>query len=146
MAARKMLNPAAWPRRNPAITNVARSPHNIVRSRSTQCRVIRGTLVGSDTAKANGITVRSNTPALDLCRRLIDGGADPRSKLELYRGDTLALTIANVGVAARLTVNGKGTNFCVRKRWAQRRPCKIPGPDDVGHQLHLMLEFAGGGR
>ena len=50
-------------------------------------------IIGSDNVAALGITVRSSSPLLCLCRVLLDAGADPDQPLHAFRGDALALTI-----------------------------------------------------
>jgi hypothetical protein len=50
-----------------------------------------------------------------MCRKLIDAGHDPSTPLQVYRGDVLALTVATIGIGARVAINGKGIGF----RWAE---------------------------
>jgi len=42
----------------------------------------RAELVGDDSCSALGITVRSSSPVLALCRKLVDAGHDPATPLE----------------------------------------------------------------
>jgi len=77
--------------------------------------VISVTLTGSDTAAALGITVRSSSPLLCLCRALLDAGADLDQPLHAFRGDVLALTIRTLADGARLEVNQHGTGFTPRR-------------------------------
>jgi len=53
----------------------------------------RAELRGDDICDACGITVRSSTPVLALCRKLVKAGYDPATPLEAYRGDTLCLRV-----------------------------------------------------
>jgi hypothetical protein len=69
-------------------------------SRSIQT-AIRAELIGSDCCCALGITERSTTPVLTLCRRLVEAGHDPATPLEGWRGSTLCLRIRRIGEAAR---------------------------------------------
>ena len=46
-------------------------------------------------------------------------GFAPSGRMEVYRGSTLALTVASIGVAAGLEVNSHGTAFN-RRRERQR--------------------------
>jgi hypothetical protein len=75
-------------------------------------------LIGSNCAIALGIKAHSPSPVLALCRDLVEAGHDPATPLHVYRGNTLALKIRSIGVAARLEVNGEGTGF---------RPAAKPG-------------------
>ena len=59
---------------------------------------------GVDTCTAANITAHSHTPVLTLCRKMIAAGIDPATELQVFRGDTLALTFRNIGEAAKLTV------------------------------------------
>ena len=68
-------------------------------------------LIGSDTCTALGIVARGNAPALGLCRKLIEAGANPATPLDVYRGDTLCLIVRSIGESARLELNGHGTGF-----------------------------------
>ena len=65
---------------------------------------------GADTCAAANITARSHTPVLSLCRKMIAAGIDPATELEVVRGDTLALTIRNIGEAAKLAVRESGSD------------------------------------
>jgi hypothetical protein len=49
---------------------------------------IRAELVGDDACTALGKTVKSPSPVLALCRKLVDAGHDPATPLEAYRGAT----------------------------------------------------------
>ena len=75
---------------------------------------IRAELIGSATATALGISARSNSPILTLCRLLIRAGHNPSARLEAYRGSTLCLRVCSIGEGARLTVkepNGGRAHF-----------------------------------
>ena len=65
---------------------------------------------GVDTCTAASITARSHTPVLTLCRKMIAAGIDPATELQVFRGDTLALTIRNIGEAAKLAVRESGSD------------------------------------
>ena len=65
---------------------------------------IRAELTGSATATALGISARSNSPILRLCRLLIRAGHNPSARLEAHRGSTLCLRVCSIGGGARLTV------------------------------------------
>jgi hypothetical protein len=45
-------------------------------------------LRGDDICDALGIAVRSSSPVLALCRKLVRAGYGPATPLEAYRGDT----------------------------------------------------------
>src|SRR5262249_32379121 len=80
-------------------------------------------LIGSDTCTALGITSRSSTPVLEMCRRLIKAGCDPHRPLWAYRANTLAVIVAKIGQGAQLEINPKGTGFISHRACAQGRPC-----------------------
>ena len=69
----------------------------------------------SNSCAALGVTARSSSPVLALCRKLIDAGHDPATPMDVYRGDTLALRVRSIGEAARLQVNARGTGFVALK-------------------------------
>jgi hypothetical protein len=58
-----------------------------------------------DICSALGITVKSPSPALSLCRKLIALGHDPSTPLDARRGDVLCLRIRSIGEAAGLEVS-----------------------------------------
>jgi len=62
--------------------------------------------LAGDTCTALGITAKSDSPVLALCRKLIAAGHDPATPLEAYRGDALALRVKSIGQGANLQVNG----------------------------------------
>jgi hypothetical protein len=68
-------------------------------------------LSGDDTCTAAGLTARSSSPVLALCRMLVEVGHDPSMPLHVYRGDVLALTVRSIAEAAALQVNARGTGF-----------------------------------
>jgi hypothetical protein len=68
-------------------------------------------LIGDDTATACGITVRSTSPVLVLCRELIATGMTPDAALTVFRHGTVALRVRSIGEAAALEINSKGTGF-----------------------------------
>jgi hypothetical protein len=72
--------------------------------------VIRVELTSTGACTAANITARSHTPVLALCRKMIAAGIDPATELQVFRGDTLALTIRNIGEAAKLTVRESGSD------------------------------------
>jgi hypothetical protein len=78
--------------------------------------MIRAELIGSDTCTAVGLTIKSGTPVLALCRTLIEAGHDPGMPLEVYRGDTLCLRVRSIGEAAGLRMDTDKTGRPVFKR------------------------------
>jgi hypothetical protein len=72
---------------------------------------VRAELIGSDTATALGIAVRSSSPVLALCRKLLEVGFDHTTPLEAWRGDTLCLRVSSIGEAAVLEVAPHGVGF-----------------------------------
>jgi hypothetical protein len=83
--------------------------------------IIRAELKGDDIALACGFVIRSSSPLLALCRKLIDAGYDPSTPLAAYRGDTLCLKVQSIGEAAGLEVNARGTSF-KRQRTVRAAP------------------------
>jgi hypothetical protein len=73
---------------------------------------IRAELSSDSYCTALGLTVRSPSPVLALCRKLIEvstyGSSTP---LNAYRGDVLCLQVRSIGEAATLTVDDHGTGF-----------------------------------
>jgi hypothetical protein len=69
--------------------------------------------LSSDTfASALNFTVRSPSPVLALCRKLVDSGTYGSSiPLDAYRGATLCLRVRSIGEGAALAINSKGTGF-----------------------------------
>jgi hypothetical protein len=76
--------------------------------------LIRAELIGSNECRAAGLTVRSPSPILAMCRRLLAAGINPDLRLDCYRGSTLALTVISIGYGAGLEINGHGTGFIAR--------------------------------
>jgi hypothetical protein len=94
--------------------------------------MIKAQLRGDDTAEACGLTIRNSSPVLALCRRLIEAGHDPSTRLEAYRGDVLCLSIRSIGEAANLTVSPHSVGFVrlpERRIAPPKRPPDKPGPD-----------------
>jgi hypothetical protein len=78
--------------------------------------MIRAELSSDSYATALGVTVRSPSPVLALCRKLIEAGYDPGTPLEAYRGDTLCLRVRSIGEAAGLRMDTDKTGRPVFKR------------------------------
>jgi hypothetical protein len=89
--------------------------------------VIRADLIGATIFIAAGITAIGNTPVLAICRQLVEAGHDPRRRLNVYRGDTLALTVRSIGVAAGLEINSKGTGFIAARAVRTALPMRKTG-------------------
>jgi hypothetical protein len=68
--------------------------------------------LSSDTiARSCGIEIKSPSPVLALCRRLLDEGCQSSAPLEAYRSDVLCLHVRSIGEAAALKVGGEGIGF-----------------------------------
>jgi hypothetical protein len=76
--------------------------------------MIRAELHKSNQATAAGITVRSSSPVLALCRKLVALGFDPSEPLEAYRGETMCLRVRSIGEGATLRVSAHGVGFVKR--------------------------------
>jgi hypothetical protein len=81
----------------------------------TRTNTIEAKLTGDAICTAEGHTVKAGTPVIVLCRALVEAGYDPASRMEVWRGDTLALKVRRIGEAARLCIAGKGNGFAVDK-------------------------------
>ena len=94
----------AWRMRNSVFISLRRgnlAPEvDFVRCSSRRSIVHRG---GRSSRGVRAITVQSASPALALVSLVAEGFA-PSSRMEVYRGSTLALTVASIGVAAGLEV------------------------------------------
>jgi hypothetical protein len=90
---------------------------------NTQARdgLIHAEISGDDIAAALGVTARSTSPVLALCRLLVEKGIDPATPLEAWRGSVLALRVRSIGEATRLEVTAKGTGF-IRSRALRTAP------------------------
>jgi hypothetical protein len=78
---------------------------------------IRAELTGSEVASACGLTVRSSSPVLALCRKLVAAGYDPATRLEAYRGKVLCLKVRSIGEAALLEIGDTGFTRRGADRW-----------------------------
>jgi hypothetical protein len=90
---------------------------------------VRATLIGDDRCVAEGVTAQGTAPVLDLCRKLIKAGYDPRTPLEAWRGVTLCLRVRSIGEGAKLTVRSAG-NGC--PTFALEGTCDGAGSPHVG--------------
>lgn len=61
----------------------------------------------------------NNSPVLDYCRKLIKEEVDPNTRLEVYRGEMLALVINNIGEGAEWTIK---ENNKVGPKFVKYRP------------------------
>lgn len=71
-------------------------------------------LIGSNRCSAPGITAHGSAPIFSLCRKLIEAGHDPAMPLEVWRSNTLALTVRSIGEGAKLEVSPRGVGFVRR--------------------------------
>jgi hypothetical protein len=96
---------------------------------------IRVELIDSDTATvhAQGITITSSSPILDMCRALLEAGNDPDRPLIAYRNGAPALTLNSIAAGAQWTVNGKCTGFRRVNGVATGSPARKNGSAGVGH-------------
>jgi hypothetical protein len=89
--------------------------------------IIRAELIGDDIAAALDITAKSPTPVIRLCQQLLDAGRDPGTRLHVYRGNTLALTVRSIGEGAQLVINGHGNGFRRRGDGVTASPMRLNG-------------------
>ena len=71
-------------------------------SQSPQAVSIRAELIGSDCCSALGIAAYCSAPVLALCRKLIGAGHDSATPLEVWRRDTLALSVRSICLLSKL--------------------------------------------
>ena len=112
------------------------------KSKRQRCGAAAGaivaTLSGCDTCTARGLTARSSSPVLLLCHRLVNAGHDPATAMQVFRGDTLALTVRSIGEAARLRIGSHGVGFEADPECgagppiAPNVPARTQGPGRVG--------------
>jgi hypothetical protein len=65
---------------------------------------IYAVLKDDDVCEAQGFSVKAYSPALAMCRKLVEAGYDPSSSLLAFRGDILALKVRQIGEGARMAV------------------------------------------
>jgi hypothetical protein len=92
------------------------SPSQVIR------QAIRADLIGADTCTALGLTCKSSSPVLALCRALIAAGHDSATPLDAYRGETLCLRVRSIGEAANIEVNGNTRFTFVGERKRRTAP------------------------
>jgi hypothetical protein len=84
---------------------------------SPDTTTITAALIGDDTAQAGDIFCRGRSPVFALCRALLAAGVHPESRLECYRGTTLALVVKSIGRGAQLTVKERDRGGLEIARW-----------------------------
>jgi hypothetical protein len=75
---------------------------------------IRAELIGQCVCGARGLIATADSPAVRMCRMLLEAGVDPDTPLHCFRGNVLALTVRSIGEGARIAINGKGSRFIWR--------------------------------
>jgi len=66
---------------------------------------IRAELSSDSYCSALGVTIRSPSPILGLCRKLVEVSTySPQTPMDVYRGTTLCISVPRIGEAAGLTV------------------------------------------
>lgn len=69
------------------------------------------------------IPKNTDTPILTYCRHLMNKGFDPSTKLEVYRGDILAITVSSIKFGSNITVK---ENKDVGPHFIPYSPFKMP--------------------
>jgi hypothetical protein len=114
-----------------------RSPYGPTKSEKQRPGVQAGGIVAklsdSNRCTALGLTAQSSAPVIVLCRALIDTGHDPATPMQVFRGETLALTVRAIGEAARLEINAKGTGFVPRHAVRTAPPMRGNALPCTGH-------------
>jgi hypothetical protein len=59
---------------------------------------------GSDLCRAEGYTVKDNSPILAMCCLLVEAGFDAKRPLLAFRGNVLAMRVKSIGYGARYSV------------------------------------------
>jgi hypothetical protein len=93
-------------------------------------KTIQAELAFDDTATAMGITVRSGSPVLALCRHLIEQGYPPGARLECFRGSVLCLRVRSLAEGAALEVSAHGIGFIAARERRAGPPVRWPGNSD----------------
>jgi hypothetical protein len=83
-------------------------------SKPPQAVSIRAELIGSDCCSALGITACCSAPVLALCRKLVEAGNNSETPLEVWRRNTLVLTIRSIGEGAKIEASPRGVGFVHR--------------------------------
>jgi hypothetical protein len=96
------------------------------KSPKQEVRTLRGDLIGCDLIVVDRLSVCSDTPILDACRKLVELGVNPRIDLHCFRNGRLAVTVRSIGEGARLEINGNGIGFTVRRRVVTASPVRNP--------------------
>jgi len=79
-----------------------------------------------------------------LCRKLVQAGYPSDAQLQVYRGDTCALTVLDIGTAAGLTVksSGRGAPIFAREKGATASYTATDDQVDAGQRPLPVLEAA----
>ena len=99
---------------------------------------VKAQLTGDNTCTALGIAACGPSPVLGLCRLLVEAAVDPDRPLHVYRDGMLALTVANIGIGARLIVKTAGNGAL---RFALDNTCRGAGASPIA-----SFDRAGGQR
>jgi hypothetical protein len=74
----------------------------------------------------------------ELCRKLVEAGCNPATRLEAFRGETLGLKVRSIGEAAKLEIAGSGVGYRRPGRASpvSDRACPVdrqPPPEQKSH-------------
>jgi hypothetical protein len=115
-----------------------RSPYASSKYENQRCGAQAGGIVAKlsdcNNCTALGLTARSSSPVIVLCRTLIAAGHDPALPMHVFRGGTLALVVRSIGEAARLEVSGNGSGFIARCDRRASPPIAPNAPARTGHR------------
>lgn len=89
---------------DPRLVSAGERDNKLSKNIFPKSQVLSADLIGSDMCSAAGITARAGAPVLELCRRLVEAGHDPNTKLQVNRDGVLVLVVSSIGEAARFTV------------------------------------------
>lgn len=93
---------------------------------------------------ALGVSARSGSPILYLCRKLVAAGHNPDRPLHAYRGDTLAVIVRAIGDGAKLEISAEGTGFRRGRSQSDARPVVRPTANATPHEpKRRILALAG---
>ena len=67
-----------------------------------------------------------------MCRCMIEAGHDPSTRLEVYRGAILALTVRSIGEGSQLTVKSASNGTPVFVKKAERNSAAAPPMRQTG--------------
>jgi len=88
--------------------------------------IIIASLHGSNTCAVGDFAVTAYEPVFEMCRKLVAAGVNPQTRLECYRGSTLAFVVNAIGKGAGLTVEDDHRGTPRFRKWRGPRLRRSP--------------------